>query len=263
MARRMSMDHDQIEARSLAERYVAETLPSAEREAFEEHLVDCPRCLDQVDEAERIRAGLAALEEERPVRLPARPDVARLPVRRLALALAAGLVIGAVPSLLVLRALQEARGQGASAHGAVAEAQARAAAVERSLREERQARTNAEAELAAAEQVQSLPVLALAETRGGDEGPGPSLRIPPGAPFAVLAVETGGYRLYAAQLIASDGSVIWREDRLSANAFGVAVALPARLLPPGGYRLVLEGVSGDARVAAGRFAFRVTAEPAR
>jgi type II secretory pathway pseudopilin PulG len=259
----MSMDHDQIEERSLAERYVAGTLSADERDGFEEHLVDCPRCLDRIDEAERIRAGLAAIDEERPVRLTPRSGVAvaARPRRRpLVLALAAGLLVGAVPSLLLLREAQRARGNLAGARAAAAAAEARATEGERSLAEERRGRAGAEAALADAEQAQALPVLALASTRGGDDGPGPTLHVPPGAPFAVLAVETGGFAAYAAQLLASDGRVLWRADRLAATGFGVAVALPARLVPPGAYHLVLEGLSGNRRVGAGRFAFRVTAE---
>jgi hypothetical protein len=256
------MDHREIEDQSLAERYVAEGLSAEERQAFEEHLVDCAHCQDLVEEAERLRAGLLVLEHEQlPRPLPeraARPPPRALRVRPgLGLALAAGLVVGLLPALALLRSAHRDVVEAAAAGAAARAAAERAGALERSLAEERAARERAEASLAAIEQARVLPVLALAATRGGSEGPVPMLRLAPDTPFVVLAIETAGYQSYAIRLLDAGGRELWRGERLSATGAGVAVSLPSRLLVPGAYQLVLEGLAGERRVPAGRFRFRV------
>jgi hypothetical protein len=55
------MDHQRIEDGSVVEAYVTDRLGEAERTEFEAHLVDCPQCLDQVEAAQGVAAGLRAL----------------------------------------------------------------------------------------------------------------------------------------------------------------------------------------------------------
>src|SRR3989442_1262590 len=50
--------HDQIEAEEVIERYVRKELGEEERRAFEEHLLNCAPCFDQVQEMERFVSGL-------------------------------------------------------------------------------------------------------------------------------------------------------------------------------------------------------------
>ena len=52
------MDHTYIDENSLIDRYVRTTLPVVEQAAFEEHFVDCPRCLEQLGIARSLREAL-------------------------------------------------------------------------------------------------------------------------------------------------------------------------------------------------------------
>lgn len=50
------MDHRYIDQKSLAERYLNNTLAPEERSAFEAHLVDCQECTDRLLLAEMFHA---------------------------------------------------------------------------------------------------------------------------------------------------------------------------------------------------------------
>ncbi len=68
------MNHQDIEDSDLVEAYVTDRLGEPARAEFEEHLVDCPECLDRVEAAQGLGAGLRALGS--------RGDPARAPRRR-------------------------------------------------------------------------------------------------------------------------------------------------------------------------------------
>ncbi len=54
------MDHRYIEEHDLVDRYLLGHLPAEERTRFEDHFVDCPRCLDELELARDFRASLRA-----------------------------------------------------------------------------------------------------------------------------------------------------------------------------------------------------------
>jgi Putative zinc-finger len=58
------MNHHDIDERSLPERYVSGTLSSEEASSFEEHLLECPECLDRVERNVDLRDGLRTLARE-------------------------------------------------------------------------------------------------------------------------------------------------------------------------------------------------------
>jgi hypothetical protein len=55
------MDHADIEEADLVSRYLLHRLSAEEEQAFEAHIVDCPACLDRLDETKRLRDGLRTL----------------------------------------------------------------------------------------------------------------------------------------------------------------------------------------------------------
>jgi hypothetical protein len=57
-----AVDHGYIEEHNLPERYVLGQLDDAEQVSFEDHFVDCPRCLDAVEVVQELAAGLAAVD---------------------------------------------------------------------------------------------------------------------------------------------------------------------------------------------------------
>jgi len=54
----------------IVDQYVAGTLPEEEYESFENHLIECRACQDEVVQAVAVREGLGALGEESPGREP-------------------------------------------------------------------------------------------------------------------------------------------------------------------------------------------------
>ncbi|HKP12904.1 MAG TPA: zf-HC2 domain-containing protein, partial [Blastocatellia bacterium] len=74
------MEHEQIDQSDFIDRYLMGKLSAEESTSFEEHFVDCPRCLDRLQTTDRFLQGLrlAGVETETPTE-PVRP---RRTVRR-------------------------------------------------------------------------------------------------------------------------------------------------------------------------------------
>jgi Putative zinc-finger len=58
------MEHSYIEEHNIADRYLSGKLSAEERMRFEEHFVDCTRCLDQLETTDDLRAGLKTIASE-------------------------------------------------------------------------------------------------------------------------------------------------------------------------------------------------------
>src|SRR5271154_6383449 len=77
-----AMDHSEAVEQMAAERYVLDELPPGQRDAFEEHLFDCPECALDVrtegafmDEAKLQLPGMVAASPSLPEARPIRPAV--------------------------------------------------------------------------------------------------------------------------------------------------------------------------------------------
>lgn len=120
------MDHSTIDADQIIERYVLGRLTEAETAAFEEHYLDCSRCLDQLEAAERLSTGLRGVATEEAARAAARQGILEALLSRLGgtrisvLAAALGLVVtlSLVPSLTYRFHNQQLHEQLASARSA-------------------------------------------------------------------------------------------------------------------------------------------------
>ena len=67
------VDHDYIDEHGLVERYVKRRLEPQLEQAFEIHLLDCPRCIDAIETAEFLEAGLRdGLAADPPAAVPPR-----------------------------------------------------------------------------------------------------------------------------------------------------------------------------------------------
>src|SRR5215467_4930858 len=82
----MRMDHDYIAEQDLVGRYMAGTLPFDERARFEAHFVDCPRCLDALDDVEPFRKALYAFAVEDAATTSFAPTIALAPAPEIAAA---------------------------------------------------------------------------------------------------------------------------------------------------------------------------------
>jgi hypothetical protein len=52
------MKQPDIDAECLIDHYVRNTMPPAQRQAFEEHFLDCPQCLDRLEVASSLRQAM-------------------------------------------------------------------------------------------------------------------------------------------------------------------------------------------------------------
>lgn len=265
------MDHATIEETGIIDRYILGQLPPEEREAFEDHFLDCQECLERLELTRRMRDGVArvALEEAAKasaVRLGAAAVLARLArSRRAGLLITAVLVAVLTPAGLLWRhaarldrdlaetrhALEETR-RTAPPSGLERElAESRRtleAERERSAEEletERRERRRLTEELAAARQPQAnTTIVPLSPERSGPDQGEPTTRITlsPSPQWIVFSLEPGGLEqsLYRATL-ASAGRQIWQGGGLEPDPSGaIVLSFHSSLLPPGDYALTLE-----------------------
>jgi hypothetical protein len=276
-----AIDHAYVEEHGLVDSYLADRLGEHEREAFEAHYFDCPACVEQLEAASGLREGMlqAAAEDSVRRRVGLLVAIARLSRwRRLALACLLVLLVAVPIGWLAARnrglERQLAAATGArrgSPRAASVEAQAeaprQAAAgdrlrLEQELARERQAR--AEAERDTVRPQVNLAITVLAAVRGGEQAgrmPVNRITLSPGVDSVVLAMELASvdYPSYHATLRGPGGQEVWQAGGLRPDVRdALVVLLPSRLLPPGVYRLVLEGVpAGGRRRAVAEYAFQV------
>jgi hypothetical protein len=213
------MQHSEIERDCLIDRYVRNTLRAAERQAFEEHFLDCPQCLGQIEIASSLRQALResaveAVSQSAPA--PAKP-------RRwfvwnwVQAGAAACLVVAMVTSIVFFRQMRDARSELASAQSAF-------------LRE-----------LGSVRGLPSPPeVYVLGQSRGSSEVK--EIRLPHEARWMVFSIEmdTTQYPNYRATLSDDSGKTIWQRDGIHpASPDAIVVSVPSYLLTPGVYSLTI------------------------
>lgn len=274
-----AMDHEKIDERQIAERYVLGRLDPEERQLFEEHFLDCAECLERVELAEQLQQGLrrAAARRATAVAIGGGGLLAvlarlrrwqRIALAAAALLLAAGLSLGLLFGRIARldRELQEAR---KAQVPSPSEAPKPPPAEMSRLQEEVAARRNDVARLQdelekTREPQVNVPILALSLVRSaaGDEAPVPQLRVPPQAPWIVVSLEPSdpGFPAYRATLQGSGGRSVWQGGGLTLSPAGLlSFSLPRPLVTPGTFRLRIEGLPpGRPPVPAGEFPFRVT-----
>ncbi len=262
------MDHAYIDAADIVSRYVLRRLNAEEEQAFEAHFVDCPECLDRIDQTKRLRAGLAALATNAamspatttagtPASTPASAGMSRW------LALAAGVVLGAALALAAAHIIgPRDRDRGEPS------AQSPQAATAPSVAPEPATATPA-APAADTGKNAAVPVVALSIVRGatpGREAPATRVRLPEQqTPFVVLLLDIGAasfksYRVTLTKIDRATTTDVWTADHLTPTTReALAVAVPSALLHPGDYAVRLDGNDRAGRaVAAGHYAFRLT-----
>jgi hypothetical protein len=248
------LDHARVEADGLVERYVAGRLQAGVQEAFEAHFVDCAPCLEKIEEAERLRAGLAGLARESTAPLASVFGLASARRRVTTWALAAGLAAAGLAALLTGRQVREVRGQLEAARAEAIESGRRGAADRQALREAQASRSELQDRLARLDRPRIAPVFAMAISRG--TAPARVLRIPRQPQWVVLSLEAGGDPEYRAVLRTAAGRVLWEGVGLAPTGDGLAVTLGSELLPPGDYLIAVTATAGRGAGEEIRFAFR-------
>jgi hypothetical protein len=225
------MDHAAIDDNHLVERYLMGRLAPEEAEAFEDHYLDCPQCLDRLELTKRLRRGLMEVATEEGTRAVRQLGILawlarRSRSRQAALLVTAAVVLVLLPSGLLMHRLDR-------------------------LREE-----------LAAEPEVNTPIILLSPVRSGPgEGP-PATRIamPPAPGWVVLVPELHrpAHDRYRATLLRGEQE-LWRNDDLVANDFDqLVITVHSTLLAAGDYAVVVEGLpSVGEPVPVARFTFRV------
>jgi hypothetical protein len=232
------MDHRSIEDSDLVEAYVTGRLGTTERADFEAHLVDCPDCLDRVEAAQGLAAGLRALGPP-PVTAPAEQ-------RRGRWSATAGWALAAsVAALLAL-------GWGVTERSRL----------EQAVETERAARSAAEARARELAQhppepappvatrptspAGPIPVLTLVATRGAEL---PTLEVRQDGPV-VLSVERESpprFVRYQVQISREGGGAVLDGLFPPSSRDALVLALDGSLLPAGTYALTLVGETASGR----------------
>lgn len=230
------MDHGHIDEHNLPERYVLGRLDEAEQASFEDHFAECPRCLEAVEVARELAAGLAAVDasaaSEPPmaavVPMRSRPRAAPRPLASAfpRWAAAALVALALLPSLWLARRnldlaaeVESLRRPWASAPAAVLELTRDAA--------------NADV---------------VGRVSAGRQ---------PWIPLAVDLGDVAGLRV-GVELYRGDGELLWTGTDLRAPESGpLTLSFPARMLTPGRYRMALS-LAAEGRVEpAGEILFEV------
>lgn len=240
------MDHTSIENDQWAERYVMGRLPDDEKQRFEEHFVDCAKCLDDVEAADGLRKGLASLP---PGEVPsASPSPAGLPPWFLA---AAGLAVGVGLAAFFSAELRHTRTELADSQKASDRLKQSEAALQKELRIAK-----------AAAAPSGAAVFTLNVTRGGQTTePENRILLPKGSAWLVLQFdrppgpEEAGY---VVRISGADGKAVGN----NAVPIGpvsndtLAVTLPPGTLQEGDYTLAVEATSAP-DVALATYRFRI------
>lgn len=290
------MDHTYAEEHDVVELYLADRLSEEERAAFEAHYFDCETCLERLETAEGFRDGMRQVAAEDLAEAAATRQLGLLVAlsalsRRPWLAFAGVLLLlaalGLLPSLWFAgqnRALESRLAEATTGSERQRQAlETRLSQMEQTLGAERR---RLEEELARELQARetptppptpptpltdvpqvNVPLFLLAAVRSGEpEGREPVNQLPlaPTSASVILTAElaTVDFPSYRAILTTSGGAggrEIWRAQGLHPDSRDTLVLLlPASLLPPGLYRLTIEGVKKDGTgFAVAAYPFRV------
>ncbi len=264
-AHRRGMDHGLIDKDLIVERYVMGRLDGEERRLFEEHFVECRDCLDRLDAAAGLRAGLKEVVPLGEGRSSA-PAIRQLPRARSlwTLLAAACFLLAALSSIFFYGEVRRTRRELESVRLSSQRAQSRQAELEQALEKERAARAVASQ---AANALRAAPMAAtvfmLNRTRGATATqPENRIELAPSSGWVVWIFdrpEAPGVRTWRVRLSTDDGHPVGDPVNATPSSAGMlAASFPATLLPAGDYVLVVEAAAGPGRAeAVARYGIRV------
>jgi len=246
-ALRRVMDHAWAEGNLYADRYVMGKLTSDQARDFEEHFLDCAKCLETIEIARSFRTGLRDVATEGETVVPIRSSA------RWAFPLAASL-------LLAISAAVYFRGEARAARSELARVRQTADKALQGARAER-------AKIpAAAEAMQEMPLAATVFTLNltrGAESSVPENRISLGSSprWLVLLFDqpgAGRFGRYRVQISTAEGRPVGEPAVASPSTEGLmAVSLPASLFRAGDYVLAVENPDPVRPEPLSRYRFRI------
>jgi hypothetical protein len=219
------MDHSYIDENNLIDRYVRGTMPSPDRAAFEEHFLDCPQCLDQIEVARSLRTAIrAAAADQGPALSQTPPQRSITRWRWWAATATAFLGLMTVTSFLFYQQLDRSRQQVGQIRTASS----------REIETMRHAFENAQ---------QSPPaVYVLNRSRGAAPARTISLANSPQWIVFTTEADTSQFASYAAVLRDQSGTQVWQANNLQpASPDALSVSIPSTVLSSQRHTLVFQG----------------------
>jgi hypothetical protein len=248
------MDHTYIQEHQIVAQYAVGKLDPADRVEFEDHLVDCRQCLDELELTDDFRQSLRRVASVRENSIDSRPASTG---RLVAILAAAAVIVVGVVSFFFMR---ENRG----IERQLNQARTDASTWERHYNDEHQARTAAESQLRESP-IASAPLFTLNLTRSANlttEAPSNVISVSREAKVIVLSLELQNdpdFQSYSAALTDAAGTSVWTADGIVPAASGaLALILPASVIRPGKYILTIEGRHGQQYSVAGSYSFLAT-----
>jgi hypothetical protein len=246
------MDHGYIQEQQIVSRYAMGRLDSADRIEFEDHLIDCPQCLDELELSDDFRRTLRIVVSQRESRINT-----RFRARESAMFAVAALIVVGLISFFLL-------GQSRRFQQELEQARLDSSAWERRYNDELQARTNAESQLRESSAA-AAPIFPLSLTRSvnlANAAPSTSISIPREARSIVLSLELQNdpdFRSHRATLTDSAGNRVWGVDRMVSTSSGaLALILPANVIHADKYVLTVEGERAGQYSVIGTYIFRAS-----
>src|SRR6266849_2951047 len=230
----------------LVDSYVRGTLPPADRKRFEERFLSSSSGIGRVEFARALQQKIASRSRRKTVSF-----------RQLAIAASVAIVvIAAAWVTFSLRRRPELP---------ITESRSKAAPQQRAIPAPTPVQAQTQAAPAPAARVTVL--LTPGGTRESEAATPLVLRPAPQFVRVELVLEDDRYASYAAELQDVEGRVLWKEQslrvRTAPSGRTVAVSVPAKLLPPGDYVVVLKGIQGGEASEINNYTFTVVALPAR
>ncbi|HEY3135456.1 MAG TPA: zf-HC2 domain-containing protein [Blastocatellia bacterium] len=279
------MNHDYVEELDLIDRYLMGNLTAEESAQFEEHFVDCARCVDRLAITKEFIHGFRQMASGQPTEGSAYRS------RRLHwysprslspkwFALASGFLLLAVVAgaVVMLNRVKQARTESAQweqrfeqEHQSFTSADGEHREAQRELTE-RVARLQAELDSKRDREIASpgetpaqinLPILELRATRGGESQADSinKLMLRSAARFLMLvSLESElSHKSYRITIQGDGKKFTWKRDGLKPNRYGaLSVLFSSNFFPPGDYVVLVEGVNaGGATSVVGEYRFRV------
>ncbi len=228
----LTMDHDEVVARRVVDRYLLGKLAPDESQRFERHYLTCEECLNELETTEHLVAGMRDAAAEDVARVAVGAGLAARFGRLRWLTAAAVAALIALPSAYLYRRLDTVDAELGSARTALAAARAPQAAVA------------------------VLPLNALRDGPSALGDPAPRrIRLGDAPGWVVLALELDRpvNAVYGVTLRDTAGAELWRGDDLPADAQGtVTLNVHSSTLATGGHTVEVRDSDGSP-VASFRF----------
>jgi hypothetical protein len=254
------MEHHDAVEQDLASRYLSGGLAPDQRDAFEEHFLDCPECLDALESADGLQRGLRSVAAQDAVKTAVQRSSRSRGALTSVVGIAAtvAIAVGGIDLVRTRRELARVSKVAVDLNGQSDRAQSRIDSLSRRVDELEHAPPAVTAGQS------SAAVFTLTTLRGGGTSAPPNrVALSRATDWIVLSLElddsdvTGRFR---ATLRDGQRRERWRDDRLIASTpETLGIALRAALFDEGDYTLEVDRQppNSTAWTPAGRYAFRV------